>query len=120
MAKKYCIICGKEKGGIAVEGDAVLGAIRWFKSNVTKNEQGNRLVVCEGCYAQYKKERKRYESRRAIYLGLGVLFLVVSVAMSPKAATVAAALGVFALLYLFSLMSYVPRIGIKSGNTTHK
>lgn len=113
MAKTYCIICGKEKGGIGVEDDHVLGAIRWFKSNVTKNEQGNRLVVCKDCYAQYKKGRRRYESRRALYMALGVIFLVTSVAMSPRATTAAVSLGVFALLYLFSLMSYVPKMGIK-------
>ena len=110
MAKTYCMICGKEKGGIAVEEDYVLGAIRWFKSNVTRNEKGNRLVVCRDCYAQYKKERKRHESRQVVYAVLGVLFFVVSVAMFPRATTVAVSIGVCALLYLFSLMSYVPRV----------
>jgi hypothetical protein len=113
MAKTYCMICGKEKDGIAVEDDYVLRAIRWFKSNVTRNEQGNRLAVCKDCYAQYKKERKRYESRRVVYAALAALFFLVSVATFPRITTVAVSLGVCALLYLFSLMSYVPKIALK-------
>lgn len=120
MANTYCIICGNERKGIAVENDAVLASVRWFKRNVTKSERGNRLVVCKDCYAAYKKERQRYDRRRTIYTALGILFFITSVAMFPKPGTVLVSLGVLALLYLFSLMSYVPRISPGVGSAINK
>lgn len=111
--KSYCIICGKEKSGIPVEKDYVIAAIRWFKTNITKNEKNNNLVVCRDCYPKYKQQRKRYLSRQRIYIGLGAVFVVVGVLVARTAASVLVCLGVFALLYLFSLASYIPKISVK-------
>ena len=111
--KSYCIVCGKERQGIEVEDDYVLDSIRWFKKNVTKNERGNRLVVCSGCYLNYKKSRAKYESRQRLYLGLGVLFVIMSLVASFQATTLIVSLLVLLLLYFFSLLSYMPRISIK-------
>ncbi|EQD59708.1 hypothetical protein B1B_08080, partial [mine drainage metagenome] len=44
-----------EKTGHRRQRDYVIGAIRWFKKNVTKNEKGHALVVCKACYPAYKK-----------------------------------------------------------------
>ncbi|VVB77333.1 Uncharacterised protein [uncultured archaeon] len=130
MAKKtvktYCIVCGNERKGIPVREDYVLGALRWFKKNVTRNEQGNALVVCKDCYGDYKKRRATYESRQKVYLVLGTLFIVVGVASSIgsggfSVTTVLVSLGAFALLYILSLLSYMPKIDLaestKSINT---
>lgn len=112
MPRSYCIMCGKERKGIAVREDHVLAAVRWFKRNVTKDEKGNSIVVCRDCYPEYKKRRGAYESRQRLYLALGAVFLVVSLILSPQAMTVLVSLVVLAVLYLFSLMSYTPRISI--------
>ena len=84
MSKTYCIVCGKEKKGIPVQDDVVLGFIRWFKRTVTKNEKGNLLVVCKEDYLAYKAARKRYEGRQKVYLVLGVLFVLLTVAIYPS------------------------------------
>lgn len=113
MPKTYCIICGNQKKGIPVEDDFVLDLIRWFKRNVTKNEQGNRLVVCRECYQKYSAGRRRFESRQRRYLVLGILFLLVSVLLSQQLSTLIVSLFVVALLYAFSFLSYMPKINIK-------
>jgi hypothetical protein len=113
LKKSYCIVCGKEKKGIKVEEDAVLGSIRWFKRNVTKNEKGNVLVVCKECYANYKKDRKRYESRQRTYIALGVVFVLMSMFLSPNIMTLLISLVILVILYFLSLLSYMPKINIK-------
>ena len=110
MRHSYCIICGNMKNGIAVREDYVIGAIRAFKRNVTKNEQGNRLVVCRGCYPEYKKKRDRFGSRQAIYIALGVLFAVFTMVISFSVGALVIAVAVIAVLYLFSLFSYIPAL----------
>ncbi|MEM0159195.1 MAG: hypothetical protein QXT89_01855 [Candidatus Micrarchaeaceae archaeon] len=111
--KEYCIICGKEKQGIPVEEDSVIAAIRWFKRNITKNEQHNLLVVCKECYPKYAKERKSYESRRTLYIALGIAFIIISAIVSPRATTIAIAVAVAAFLYLLSFLSYMPKLDIE-------
>lgn len=117
MRKSYCIICTKEKKGIAVENDFVLESVRWFKRNVTHNEKNNMLVVCRQDYQKYKGERAKYESRQRLYLALGVIFFLLVIARSPTLMTVIIALLVLLLFYFFSLMSYRPRINIKNQHT---
>jgi VIT1/CCC1 family predicted Fe2+/Mn2+ transporter len=116
MAKSYCIMCGNERKGISVAEDRVLGAVRWFKRNVTKDEKGNRLVVCKDCYAEYSKRRRAYESRQMLYLALGVAFFAISVAVSPSPVTVLIATAVLAGVYLLSLLSYTPKIAIEGAH----
>ncbi len=116
MAGSYCIICGKEKKGIAVSDDHVLKALRWFKKNVTRNVRNNKLVVCKECYPQYTKMRKRYVGRRTAYVALGVLFLMFAVIVSAGASGIAAfIIGVIIIifLYLLSLVNYMPALQLK-------
>lgn len=114
MKKSYCVICGKEKRGIAVQDDLILDSIRWFKRNVTKNEKGNRLVVCKEDYGAYKAARKKYVGRQRIYLALGVLFVMLTILVYPSIAAVVTSVVVFAFIVLLSLLSYMPRISIKT------
>lgn len=114
LVKTYCIRCGRERDGIEIEDDIVLDSIRWFKRNVTKNETGNRLVICKDCYPEYKKSRKRFESRQRLYLALGVIFVLLAVFVSSfNAVSFAVSLLVLLFLYSLSFLSYTPRIGIK-------
>ena len=122
MPSSYCIICGKKKDGVKVADDHVLKALRWFKTNVTKNVQNNKLVVCKACYPQYSKQRKKYVSRRTAYVALGILFLILSVIISYGAWLTALSIGIFivVLLYALSLINYMPGLqldgaGKKSG-----
>jgi len=113
MGKSYCVVCGNERNGIAVQNDYVIESIRWFKKRFMKVEKGNMLVVCKDCYPEYKKRRRAYESRQKTYLALGILFVVFFFIASPKAITILISLFVLALLYFFSLLSYMPKIDIK-------
>ncbi len=108
--KSYCIICGQEKDGIEIESDYVIDAIRWFKRNVTKNEQRNRIVVCKDCYPKYKTLRKRFEKREKIYIILGILFIITGTVISPRIGTFIVTVIVAVFLYLLSLLSYIPKI----------
>lgn len=110
--KSYCIMCGEKKAGIAVKGDRVIRSIRWFKKNVTKNEKGHGLVVCRSCYPEYTKRLAKYRSRQAIYLVLGVLFVISELIISPSAISLLIGLLMLAVLYLFSLLNYAPRLDV--------
>ncbi|MCL5427722.1 MAG: hypothetical protein M1321_00905 [Candidatus Marsarchaeota archaeon] len=116
--KSYCILCAKERDGIPVKEDNVIKAIRLIKRHVLKSEKRNRLVVCKECYADYKKYRKRYTRRQAIYVGLGIVFLIMLLAISPtwqsKLSGALIGIGMTLLLYLLSLLNHVPEIDIPS------
>jgi cell division protein FtsW (lipid II flippase) len=90
-----------------------LDAVRWFKKNVTKNEKGYELVVCKDDYKKYKKYRDRYASRQLLYLIIGVFFLVVGLIISPRLSTFVATAAILLVLYLLSLMSYMPELDLK-------
>ena len=110
--KTYCIMCGKEKNGIEVKEDNVIRAIRFLKKRVFRSEKRNRIVVCKECYENYKKHRKRYTRRQALYLALGVLFLIMVVFVGHSIYSVLVGMGMVLLLYLFSLLNYVPELNI--------
>ena len=119
--KSVCIICGKEKPGIEVKPDFVIESIRWIKRNITRNEKGNRLVVCRDCYPAYRKLRERFERREKIYLTLGILFALLSFLISSnKLYGLGIGLLVIALLYLFSLLSYIPSLNMEAVHTPEK
>ena len=112
MKQSYCIICGNRKEGLVVKNDFVIEAIRAFKRNVTKNEKGNRLVVCRGCYAQYKKRRDRFSSRQVMYVALGVLFGIFSLLISFTLVSLTLTIIVIAVLYALSLLNYTPALEV--------
>ncbi len=113
MQKSYCIICGNEREGIEIREDHVIKAVKWFKTNITKNEKNNRLVVCRECYPKYEKARRRYQSRRITYTVLGIIFAAISLIVSPRLETLAMAVLVIALLYALSYLSYTPQLSIR-------
>ncbi|MGC9099196.1 MAG: hypothetical protein ACP5HW_01450 [Candidatus Micrarchaeia archaeon] len=108
--KSYCIICGKERNGIEVDEDFVIKSVRWFKRNVTKNEEGNKLVVCSECYPKYLKYRRRFVEREIVYLTLGFLFLIFGLIVSFRLSTLIIGLLLMLFLYFLSLLSYMPRL----------
>ncbi len=108
-----CIVCGKPKKGIAVHEDHVIFAIRWFKTNVTKNANNNELVVCKECYPKYAKERRRYTSRLGLYIGIGIIFAILLLISDPSIGSFIAAIGVLIFLYALSLLSYIPRLEVE-------
>ncbi len=111
--KSVCIICGKEKEGLEVQDDYVIKAIRWLKRNVTKNEKGNRLVVCRDCYPKYREMRKNYEKRLRQNIALGVIFLVLLLIFSQnKLYAFLVGGGILLLLYLLTLLNYVPQLKV--------
>lgn len=112
----YCIICGKQKNGIPVENDYVLDMLRWFKRNVTKNEQKNKLIVCKEDYPVYKKNRSRYVFRLAVYLTIGSLFFILGLLLSPSVATFFIGAILLIFLYSLSLLSYTPKLRLEVQN----
>jgi hypothetical protein len=110
--KKGCMICGKEKDGTDVEVDTVIRAMRWFKTNVTRNAKGYRIVVCRECMPEYRKLRGKFVRRRAMYVGLGVVFTITIAAVSGGRylGVIVYGVGITFFLYLLSLISYVPAL----------
>ena len=106
----YCIICGKQANGIPVKNDHVLDALRLFKRKVTRNEQGNKLVVCKADYQVYKKKRDKYTSRQTLYIAVGVIFMILGLLVSVSVSTIAISILVIAVLYLISLINYTPAL----------
>jgi Ca2+/Na+ antiporter len=113
MAKSFCIICSRERQGIEVEDDFVLGAVRWFKRNVTHNEKNNRLVVCKEDYEKYKKSRSTFEFRQKLYLGFGVVFMILMLLLGRSASAFFSGILLLLLFYAFSFLSYTPKLKIK-------
>lgn len=108
----YCIVCGKQKGGLPIEEDNVIRTIRWFKRNVTKDEQKNGLVVCRDDYEEYRKNRDRFTTRRAIYVAIGVLMLVLGLALSLRIQTLLLGSAIIIALYMLALLNYTPKLKI--------
>ena len=94
------------KKGIAVHEDHVIFAIRWFKTNITKNANNNGLVVCKECYPKYSKERRRYTSRLSLYIGIGVIFAILLIISTPSLGSALAAIG-FLFMFLLSTLTRV-------------
>ena len=110
-----CVICGKAKDGIGIQEDQVLGLLRWFKRNVTRNEKGYKLVVCKSCYPIYTKSRKRFVNRQVLYVGLGVILsLLLVIGGANKLLAVLYSVVVIVFMYALSLLSYMPALKVKA------
>ena len=108
-----CIICGEKRDGLAVKEDYVINAIRWFKKNVTKNEQGYSLVVCKEDYPKYAKGRNSYIKKQVAYTALGVIFAILLVIGSGgRAISLLFGLLVIAFMFLLSILSYMPAVDV--------
>lgn len=106
------MVCGKEKNGTEVEEDYVIKAMRWFKTNVTRNAKGYRIVVCKECMPQYRKLRAKFVRRRILYVGLGLVFTITIAAVSGGRylGIIGFGVAITAFLYLLSLVSYMPAL----------
>jgi hypothetical protein len=122
MRESFCIVCGKKKDGPEIKEDNVIRAIRWFNRNIRRTpEHHNRIVVCGECYEKYKKQRKKYLSRQRIYLVLGTLFAIFAVIVSVnKIAALLSGIGLVIVLFLFSLLSYMPDLKYDQGRGKEK
>ncbi|MCL4404811.1 MAG: hypothetical protein M1544_03405 [Candidatus Marsarchaeota archaeon] len=109
-----CIICGKETDGLEVKPDYVIGAMRWFKRNITHNEKNYRLVVCKEDYPKYKKARDSYNSKTISYVIIGVIFAALLIITGRSLGAAAAGIGIIILMYLLSLLSYMPGLKVDS------
>ncbi|MDE1856607.1 MAG: hypothetical protein KGH98_00820 [Candidatus Micrarchaeota archaeon] len=112
MNENRCIICGEKRNGLPVKEDFVIGAIRWFKRNVTRNERGYRLVVCKDCYKEYHKSRAVFERRQMAYIALGVIFTAV-LFFASGLNVVTIPFGIALTLFLYALLlagRYMPAV----------
>ncbi len=108
-----CVICGEKKPGLQIRADNVVRCMRWFNRKVLKKYRNYRLVVCKDCYIRYKKARRSYVRKQAIYVSIGVIFTILLLIFSGwnfSALLYGAVLTFF--MYLLSLISYVPAIDV--------
>jgi uncharacterized membrane protein len=113
--KTYCIMCGKNRRGIPVREDKVIGSIRWLKRKL-RNEKGNALVVCRDCYDKYSMQRKRFESRQFLYIAIGIVFMVLMIITSPTVLAFIVGILIVMLLYAFAMLSYIPALDTPAGD----
>lgn len=108
-----CVICGQERPGLKVKGDRVIGAVRWVKRNITKNEQGYALVICKDDYTKYAKARSSFVKKQIAYTALGVIFAALLVIGSgDKGLAVIFGVIVIVFMYALSLLTYMPAVEI--------
>ncbi|ASI14038.1 membrane protein [Candidatus Mancarchaeum acidiphilum] len=113
ISNNRCIICGQQKPGLHVKDDFVLDSIRWIKRNITKNEKGYKLVVCKEDYKKYLKERNKYIRRQIFYIAIGIVFAALLIIMSGGSiGAILFGLAIILLLYLLSLLSYIPAVDL--------
>ncbi len=110
MKETRCIICGSKKNGLEVEEDHVIKTIRWFKKNVTHNEKGARLIVCKECYPRYSKNRRSYERRQLLYVGLGLIMAILLVAAGQSFIAILYGAVIVVFMYVLSLLTYMPKV----------
>lgn len=113
--KSVCIMCGKERQGLEVKEDNVIGAMRWIKRNITKNSKNYNMVVCKEDFLAYKKKRDGYERKQIMYVGLGLLFMLLLLlfASGRYLGAILYGLGITAFMYLLSLLSYMPSLKVR-------
>ncbi len=108
-----CIVCNEQKDGISIKADNVVGALRWLNSHTVKYANPTRPVVCRECFPKYVKKRKSYETKLIAYLVIGFLFAAFIVAASrANPISFLFGFGVIVLMYLLSLISYMPPLDI--------
>ncbi len=112
--KTYCIVCGNEKKGIGIRNDRVIEGIRWIKTKITGAKSNNKLVVCRDCYKKYSASKKRFDSRKRLYLALGLIFAVLILIAKMTVISLAFAIFMVVLLYLFAFFNYVPDLDVDS------
>jgi hypothetical protein len=113
--KSYCLVCGKEKDGIPIKEDYVVGMMRWFNRKVMRRGGNNKVVICRECYPKYSKFRGKFVLRQRAYLILGILFIALGavwVALMKNASALIMGILFTILLYVLSLLNYVPDIEI--------
>lgn len=94
MGRSICIICEKEKKGIPIKEDRVLGVIRAIKDRLGIAKH-NKLYVCESCWPKYKEKRKKFEKSMMIW---GVIAGVIAIALIAASIFTTGLSDVFALL----------------------
>lgn len=116
------MVCGKERSGAEVQEDHVIKAMRWFKENVTRNAKGYRIVVCRECMPEYRKLRSKFVRRRAMYVGLGIVFTLTLAAFSGGryASAIAYGVAITLFLYVLALVSYVPELRAGAESSGHE
>ncbi|MDE1845690.1 MAG: hypothetical protein KGH53_00175 [Candidatus Micrarchaeota archaeon] len=62
----------------------------------------------------YEESRRNYESRQMTYIAIGVIFGILGVLISFGIGSIIAAIVVIIFLYLMSLLTYTPKIAVKT------
>jgi uncharacterized membrane protein len=112
VKKNACIMCTEEikKGeGNEVVEDKIIEIIREVKNKLGV-AKGYKLVVCDKCLEDYEKKRKRFERNTILYLGLGIVIIILLMILNFSIGSFIGGILIFLILLLFSIFSYIPRI----------
>jgi uncharacterized membrane protein len=112
VKKNACIMCTEEikKGeGNEVVEDKIIEIIRKVKNKLGV-AKGYKLVVCDKCLEDYEKKRKRFERNTILYLGLGIVIIILLMILNFSIGSFIGGILIFLILLLFSIFSYIPRI----------
>ena len=61
---------------------------------------------------EYQKNRDRFTTRRAIYVAIGTLMLVLGLALSLRIQTFVLGVAIIIALYIMALLNYTPKLKI--------
>jgi len=108
VKKNACIMCTEEikKGeGNEVVEDKIIEIIRKVKNKLGV-AKGYKLVVCDKCLEDYEKKRKRFERNTILYLGLGIVIIILLMILNFSIGSFIGGILIFLILLLFSIFSY--------------
>ncbi len=107
--KGVCIVCHKEKMGYPVETDYMIEGIARLKK-LMKTYKGNKLVVCEDCFDEYKKKRDKFVRNLMLYGGIGAVLGILLILTNLSVQSFLFAIFLELLMLVLAHMSYVPKV----------
>ena len=107
--KGVCIVCHKNKMGYPIESDYMIDGIAYVKK-LMKTYKGNKLVVCEDCFDEYKKKRERFVRNLLLYGGIGAILGLLLIFTNLSLQSIIFALFLELIMLILAHMSYVPKV----------
>lgn len=109
LSKGVCVECGKNAKGYPIEDDYVINGIRWIKRKLGV-EKGNKLIVCNDCFEEYKKKRNSFERSLIIYSGIGVVLGIILLVINLSIGAFISALILILFLLVLAHLKYAPKV----------
>ena len=111
MAAGVCIVCSGKLRGHPIVDDYLIKAIRYIKRRLNI-EQGNRLVVCEGCIVQHRKKRADFERGLLMYSALGLILAVLLLFFNFSLGSLATGMMILLMFIILAHVKYAPKVNV--------